>query len=119
VNSNHSYQEYKVMHTMVPRDLLIPTGIKEPGLAGQSLMSVMVFPNPVHENGMFSIHLATESDLIIQVLNSSGQTMVAYTETHQAGRHLIPFSAGGFAPGLYYYRISNGSQQVSGKMMVN
>lgn len=117
VNSNHSYQEYKVMHTMVPRDLLIPTGIMEPG-DKRDVLPVTVHPNPIRDLGVFSVTLYTESLVNVEILAASGLLVDSFTKTLPAGSHQLTFTAQDWSPGLYFYRITSGAQQSSGKLVV-
>ncbi len=117
VNSEHSYQEYKVMHTKVPKDLLIPTGIPE--TPEKEFLSVNVYPNPVTSSSMFAIEMDSESDISIEIVSATGQTVTSVSRHLKGGKSIIPLPAGNLSSGLYFFRVSSGTKHSTGKLLVN
>jgi rhodanese-related sulfurtransferase len=68
------------------------------------------YPNPFNPNTVINYELPASNDVEIIVYNTLGkkvETLVA--GRRQAGYHSVKWNAGGYASGIYYYKIVAGS----------
>jgi len=68
------------------------------------------YPNPFNPTTVISYQLSTVSDVELSVYNLIGQKVaILVSEKQNAGLHDLEWDAGGFASGVYLYRIKAGA----------
>lgn len=78
-------------------------------------------PNPVTLSGQTSIPFTLDSaaDMEMSLYDTQGRLLASLASgRYSAGRHTLAFSAQGLPPGIYFYQLRVGTQQVSRKMVV-
>lgn len=70
-----------------------------------------VFPNPVTGLGKLDVMVKTPTDMIIQIINHSGQLLNSYNKSFNAGLNILEIETSSFASGLYYVQIIDDSGQ--------
>jgi hypothetical protein len=83
------------------------------------------YPNPFHDKLTISCELLSEADVRLSVYNAIGQKIRELSSvTEPAGIHSYEWDGrseggGAVAPGLYLYKLSIGSEEQVGKMMLS
>jgi len=78
----------------------------KPGTGISSYKLFQNYPNPFNPKTIISWQLAVGSDVEVSVYNLLGQKIVTLiSERQKSGNHQIEWDAGGFASGLYFYRL--------------
>ncbi|MEO1448430.1 MAG: starch-binding protein, partial [Bacteroidota bacterium] len=91
------------------------TGIA--GLSGSDVLSrVKAFPNPAQDQVSFAIEGNIQQAAQIILLNTKGQ--VVRNVAVAPGEAQPKMNLSGLAAGLYLYRVTQGTQQVNGKLVV-
>ncbi len=69
------------------------------------------YPNPFNPNTVISYRLPVPSYVNLTVYNTLGQIVrTLVNQKQQAGRHSVPFNAGGLSSGVYYYQLKLGNK---------
>ena len=77
------------------------------------------YPNPFNPKTVISYQLPVISDVDLSIYNILGQKVVTLVSgKKQAGKYQVEWDAGGFASGVYYYKIHAGEFQQVWKMIV-
>jgi hypothetical protein len=82
------------------------TGVEPgPGASGVALSGVI--PNPAREQTTIQFRLASAGFARLEVFDARGRRVAEPVAGEQAaGEHLVPLATDGFAPGLYWIRLS-------------
>jgi hypothetical protein len=91
----------------------LTTGIDETDLTGE----ISVYPNPTHGKFRYSISLGEPSDLIIELVNTSGQ-VVYRNEVTGAYTFSEELDARFYANGVYYLKVNDGKEIKIKKLVV-
>jgi hypothetical protein len=76
------------------------------------------FPNPFNSSTKINYQLPITNDVDLGIYNLLGQRITTLVNNRQqAGHHQVEWDAGGFASGLYYYRIEAGNFVQTRKMI--
>ncbi|MDF2438001.1 MAG: BNR/Asp-box repeat protein [Bacteroidota bacterium] len=87
--------------------------------ATNSLVSAVIYPNPVSSSASLNITLNKAATVSVGVYNSLGQIVIMNkSETLSAGAHTITLDAGTLESGLYFYTVRTGDFCVTKKMVV-
>lgn len=82
------------------------------------------YPNPFNASTTISFHLPEHSNVTLDVFNVRGQRIKTLLNGPvEAGHHLVQWNGDGAsgtqtASGVYYYRLSNGVEQITQKMLM-
>jgi hypothetical protein len=77
------------------------------------------YPNPFNPLTTIEFDLPKNSDVIIEVYNTTGQKInTLIKERMSAGSHLVEFNAQNLSSGVYFYRIEAGEYQDVKKMIL-
>jgi|GEM_PF-1181929 hypothetical protein len=77
------------------------------------------YPNPFNGITRFGINLTKESLVNVDVYNMVGQKMVSMNPAQLSpGSHTIVINGNGFAPGVYFYRVTVDGSSLTQKMIV-
>jgi len=75
------------------------------------------FPNPFNPNTFIEYTLAETSEIRLEVYSITGQRIASLLSGQQdAGRHVANFDATGLSSGIYFYRLSDGTNMQTRKM---
>ncbi|TKJ41461.1 hypothetical protein CEE37_02555 [candidate division LCP-89 bacterium B3_LCP] len=78
-----------------------------------------IYPNPFNPTTQFSFALPAASHVKLSVYNLRGQLVNTLVDgMRDAGTHDVSFDASNLASGIYLYRLSAGSNNISGKMVL-
>ena len=76
------------------------------------------FPNPFNPDTNFRFHLAKPGHVMLKIYNVLGQFVETVIDGQMAaGQYTIPFSATGFASGVYFYRLQTDGFASAEKMV--
>jgi hypothetical protein len=76
-------------------------------------------PNPFHGTTAISFNSPKPSTIAFEVTDLTGKLLHAETIRASAGANTFSFDASTFTPGIYLYKLSNGTQSAVSKMVVN
>ncbi|MFW6347021.1 MAG: T9SS type A sorting domain-containing protein, partial [Cyclonatronaceae bacterium] len=76
------------------------------------------YPNPFNPSTQIEYTLAEPANITIEVYDTAGQRVATLVNDsfQQSGTHNVRFDASSLSSGVYFYRLSAGSQQLTGKM---
>jgi hypothetical protein len=124
-NSNNIESTNRINYMTVPVAKIIhdsvgifPNGINPyKGDAGFTVSDN--YPNPFSGVTQIDINTTKTSNIEFVVNDVLGKTIYSESRSNlEAGKHTISFNASGLSSGIYFYTVNNGSQKVSGKMIV-
>lgn len=75
-------------------------------------------PNPTNESTIIPYASKRSQQLSLQIRNTLGQTIFKTRETRPAGDGIFEIDVSDWEKGMYYYTLSNGTFQLSKKMVV-
>lgn len=75
------------------------------------------FPNPFNEQLYFNIDVEKSKNISITLYNQLGEEVYTREMNVQEGKSTIQINAESFNPGLYFFRISNGNNIMTGKVV--
>jgi len=105
-------------HSAINKDDLV--GIKNP--ANNSLNGISVSqnsPNPANAATNIVVEINAEMQVSLQVCNITGQKVMEIPAQNMiAGKHSLSIDASTFAPGVYFYTVTAGSESITNKMIV-
>lgn len=85
----------------------------------ENLIFIQNYPNPFRINTTIKFTLPKSSHVRLSVFDMSGREVAVLVNKHkQAGEHLVSFSSGNLANGIYFYRLRSGDLVRIGKMVV-
>ncbi|MFZ2285887.1 MAG: C25 family peptidase C-terminal domain-containing protein, partial [Bacteroidales bacterium] len=79
--------------------------------------SVKVLPNPFRDSFILELDFEGEENIIIELLDSGGRTVLKRSPGLVPGRNRIPFDCRHLAPGVYMLRINQGGKAISMKVV--
>lgn len=76
------------------------------------------YPNPFNPSTLIEYTLAEPADITIEVYDATGRRVATLVNNsfQQSGTHNVRFDASNLSSGIYFYQLSTGSQQLTGKM---
>lgn len=75
-------------------------------------------PNPFRGSTEIHFNSPKPTKVLFSVMDISGHVLHTRTERASVGENILRFDAEGYAPGIYLYRLSNGEQAITQKMIV-
>ncbi|MCX6287305.1 MAG: T9SS type A sorting domain-containing protein, partial [Bacteroidetes bacterium] len=96
-------------------DCLFPVGITEP--VAVATLSANVYPNPVKGIATVKVTVPQKGIVTIQLTNLVGQTVMSLTRNVES-TDTFSLDASQLTAGVYFYTVMQGSQKVSGKIVV-
>jgi hypothetical protein len=78
------------------------------------------FPNPFNETSVIKIHTNSVSDLELEIYSLAGK--LVYTERIEdasTGTHQFTINASELGSGMYFYKVNDGIETVTHKMIVH
>ncbi len=76
-------------------------------------------PNPFNGNTQIDVNLDKASNLSIEVINITGQTVYSMNYGQKAqGTHTLDFNSSNLSSGIYFYTVTAGNSKVTKKMIV-
>jgi hypothetical protein len=82
-------------------------------------ISCKVYPNPTNKNATIQYNLPEESQVILEIFNSTGQKILQPVNGNQLrGEHSVQWNADGVPAGIYYYSLRSGKLVHTGKIIV-
>jgi hypothetical protein len=75
-------------------------------------------PNPFHGTTRISYHAPKPGTITFEVMDLAGKRLHSATSHAVAGENEILFDASGITAGIYFYKISNGVNSATNKMVV-
>jgi hypothetical protein len=82
-------------------------------------LSCKVYPNPLTANATFRFYLAEDSQVTLDLYNSTGQRIAQPASGLQLkGEHNVQWNAEGLPAGIYYYALRTGKQASTGKIII-
>lgn len=81
-------------------------------------ISVQVFPNPFPATTTITCTLSESAPVIMQIYNLQGIQMDNITGNLPALQHLLVWNAEKYSPGIYFFRITAGSQVLTGRLLL-
>lgn len=83
------------------------------------LSELSVYPNPTSDNITLQFSLVQQMPIDINITNTLGQVVATKTDSKSiSGLHLVNFNTSSYPNGIYFFNISNGKEQVSGRFTV-
>ncbi len=101
-------------------DPQFPVGINAtPGTVPGMFKLAQNYPNPFNPETTISFTLEKADDVTLAVFNISGQKVATlFSGRKNAGEHHVTFQGKNFSSGVYLYRLSNGAENLSRKMVL-
>ncbi|MCX6283913.1 MAG: T9SS type A sorting domain-containing protein [Bacteroidetes bacterium] len=96
-------------------DCSFPVGINEPIAA--STLSAEVYPNPVKTIATLKVAVPQKGAVTIKITNLVGQTVMSVTRNVES-TDTFSIDASRLTSGVYFYTVIQGSQKVTGKIVV-
>lgn len=98
----------------------IITGTNRPGNTIPTRFQLLQnYPNPFNPSTVISYLLPARTRVVLEVFNLLGQKVGTLVDKQQsAGEHIVTFSAGKLASGVYFYRLQAGTLVATKKLMV-
>jgi hypothetical protein len=93
-----------------------PVGINE--TTAQAGITAAVVPNPLHGEGKIRISVPQNGATSISVTNLVGQSMLSLSRNLSSGENTLKLDVSSFPAGVYFYSVIQGSEKVTGKMIV-
>ena len=82
-------------------------------------ISCKIYPNPMSTNATIQYFLPEDSQVILEIYNSTGQKIMEPSNGNQLkGEHSVQWNVGGVPAGIYYYSLRSGKQVHSGKIII-
>jgi serine protease len=82
-------------------------------------ISCKIYPNPMSTNATIQYFLPEDSQVILEIFNSTGQKILQPANGNQLkGEHYVQWNVGGLPAGIYYYSLRSGKQAQTGKIIV-
>ena len=82
-------------------------------------ISCKVYPNPLTANATFQFSLAEDSQVNLEIYNSTGQRIAQPASGLQLkGEHNVQWNAEGLPAGIYYYSLRSSKQASTGKIII-
>ena len=82
--------------------------------------SIIAYPNPFDNKTTFLFHLNTTSEISLKIYDVLGKEVETLVNGKKpSGSHSVDFDAAALAPGIYYYNLIAGENNVSGKVMLH
>jgi hypothetical protein len=104
---------YVAAHTFTP------TGVSEEASKPSTFTLEQNYPNPFNPSTTIQYSVANAGPVTLKVYNMIGQEVATLVnQTVTAGSHSATFDASGLSSGMYFYKLSAGSQVESRKMLV-
>ncbi len=101
------------------RELNSMLGIGEQSPPAAGVIVEDIFPNPAHSMVTISYRLAHQAIVSLSVYDLHGKPIRCFVdEPQQAGRHTIKWNAESLKPGVYFYRIRTGEDDISRKFIL-
>ena len=76
-------------------------------------------PNPVVDFTEISFYLPSSSKLRLSLLNSLGQEIMILADSKfEAGSHKVAVKAASLEPGVYFYKMASGKENITKQMTV-
>jgi Secretion system C-terminal sorting domain len=101
----------------VPYNIQVLSNVSvSPATAGFTLAQSL--PNPTSGSTVINYAVSTPSDVQLEVMSISGQVVFAAVQKAVSGEQSFRFDASKFAPGMYLYRLSDGTHTLTRKMVV-
>ncbi|MEI6884627.1 MAG: T9SS type A sorting domain-containing protein [Bacteroidota bacterium] len=92
-----------------------PVGITESAAA--STLSASIYPNPVKSQATVKVVVPVKGAITIQITNLVGQTVMSLTKNVET-TDTFTLDASQLNAGVYFYTVRQGSQKVTGKIIV-
>ena len=86
------------------------TGVKD---LSNGMITVKMIPNPVEDVARIKLSLKETSDIMVRVINGTGQVVVEQNYANVSGQQNIPFQAGSLPAGMYTLTVSAKGQVAS------
>ena len=96
-------------------DCSFPVGINEPVAAAS--LTASVYPNPVRGIASVKVTVPQKGAVTIQLTNLVGQTVMSLNRTIESS-DTFSLDASQLTAGVYFYTVKQGSQKVTGKIIV-
>lgn len=76
------------------------------------------YPNPFNPSTLIEYTLAEPANITIEVYDAAGRRVATLINDsyQQSGTHNVRFDAANLSSGIYFYQLSTGNQQLTGKM---
>lgn len=115
---SHEWTDNQQVHIQVPvSDVVGVHAINKPAMSFEVSQN---YPNPASGSATIMVKTASPAQLNLSVRNITGQVVyVAPSRTVFSGTHLFNLDVESYTPGVYFYTVDNGSQQLTRKMIVN
>jgi len=96
-------------------DCSFPVGINEPVAAAS--LTASVYPNPVRGIASVTVNVPRKGAVTIKLTNLVGQTVMSLSRTIESS-DTFSLDASQLTAGVYFYTVTQGSQKVTGKLIV-
>jgi hypothetical protein len=108
--------DFTLAGNSVPLSLLLGTNeIKE----NHGLSVSQNYPNPFNNNTSFTLTLAKNANVNIDVFNTIGQKVIAIeNKTYNAGTHTVTIDGSNLNAGVYFYSVRTGESTITQRMLV-
>ncbi len=124
-NANNPETTTRVNYMEIPVSKILsdsvgkfPNGIN-PAYVDADFKVSQNYPNPFHGFTQIDFTVSTTSDITFTVTDLLGKVLFTENSANtEAGKHSIYFNSGALSTGIYFYTISNGTQKVTEKMIV-
>jgi sugar lactone lactonase YvrE len=106
-----------IQYTQAERWIINPLATQSNSLTGTGLKTELEpnlanYPNPFHGTTSIAYTLPNDSHIILQVFDAGGKSIATLlNDDEPAGQHILSFSSGRLASGIYEYRIVATSPQ--------
>jgi len=100
--------------------VLVPTDVAETGGSLPKLFTLQQnYPNPFNPSTMISYSLPAADRVRLDVFNVLGQSVATLVDrVEAAGSYSVQFEASRYPSGIYFYRLTHGSQSETKKMIL-
>ncbi|HPG38246.1 MAG TPA: sugar-binding protein [bacterium] len=115
-SDNNSWLDASMFGTMV---LGGPVGVKENDAVATTYKLAQNYPNPFNPSTTIAYSVASRGNVTLTVYDMLGKEVAnLVNEVKAAGEYTVNFNAGNLPSGVYFYKLNNGSQVLTQKMML-
>jgi len=113
---NNSWLDASMFGTMI----LGPSqDVKENNAVATSYKLAQNYPNPFNPSTTIAYSVASRGNVTLTVYDMLGKEVAnLVNEVKAAGNYTVNFNAGNLPSGVYFYKLNNGSQVLTQKMML-
>lgn len=108
----------QVIPVPVAYNLEVTGGVAVNPASANGFTASQSLPNPTRGNTVIRYTVTASSDVQLDVIDVAGKVVLHQVQKGVSGANSFRFDASAFAPGLYLYRLNDGTSSIVKKMVV-